>query len=152
MREVGGEGDEGEGGVAAGDIFVELMQRLLSEHQALRLADPVVHTLERRAFAEEDEAGGIVSEEADVAGVALFLERRYQARGIDERGLQRVIDDLPRRDRNRFAPMLALWSVLHAAPRLSCFNLLLRYWLLSPLRRRFGCGPRCGCGVRRSIS
>src|SRR5260370_17537093 len=126
MREVGGEGDEGEGGVAAGDIFVELMQRLLSEHQALRLADPVVHTLERRAFAEEDEAGGIVSEEADVAGVALFLERRYQPREIDERGLQRAIDDLPRRDRNRFAPILVLCSLLPAPPRLQRSTLLLR--------------------------
>src|SRR5260370_505885 len=152
IDELGREADDVEDAVTAGDIFVELMQRLLSEHQALRLADPVVHTLERRAFAEEDDAGGIVSEAADVAGVALFLERRYQAREIDERGLQRVIDDLPGRDRNRFAPLLGLWSVLHAAPRLGCFNLLLRYWLLSPLRRRFVCRPRCGCGLTRSIS
>src|SRR5260370_33708602 len=127
------------------------MERLLSQHQALRLADPVVHALERRAFSEEDEPGGIVGEKADVAGVALFLQRRYQAREIDKRGLQRVIDDLPGRDRNRFAPMLGLWSVLHASSRLGCFNLPLRNWLLSALKWRFGSERRCGCGLRRDV-
>src|SRR5258706_4470018 len=127
------------------------MQRLLSQHQALRLAHAVVHALERRAFSEEDEAGGIVGEQADIAGVALFFERRYQAREIDERGLQRVIDDLPGRDRNRFAPMLGLWSVLHASSRLGCFNLPLRNWLLSALRWRFAFGRSCGFGLRRGV-
>src|ERR1700730_12320283 len=99
-----------------------MLKSQLAEDKARWIRGPVVHALQRRTFSEKDQPRCIVGQKAYVARVTLFLESRDQAREVDERRLERVIDDLPSRYRDRFAPVLGLWPVLHAASWLGCFH------------------------------
>ena len=114
-----------------GHIVIESLQGLLAENQSARLFAGVIHAFERQPLPEEDQSGCVICQQAHIAGVALFLEGRNEAREVHEGRLERVVDDLSRRHGNRFPAVLGLWSVLHAASRLWCFHLPLRYRMIS---------------------
>ena len=136
VDQVGGKPDHVEDSVPRRDVVVELLQRGLAEDEAARVGGAVVQALECRALAEEDQARRIVGQQPHVTGVALALERREQAWEVDERRLQRVVEDLSRRDRDRFAAVLGLRPVLHAASRLGCFHLSFGFSMILSLHPR----------------
>ena len=131
VDQLGGEADHVEHAMPGGDIVIESLQGLLAENQSALLVAGVIHAFERQPFPEEDQTGCVIGQQPHIAGVALFLEGRDEAREVHEGRLERVVDDLSRRHGNGLTAVLGLWSVLHAASRLGCFHLPLRYRMIA---------------------
>src|SRR5438105_3362124 len=115
----------------AGHVVIESLQRLLAENESALLVAGVIHAFERQTLPEEDQSGCVIRQQPHIARVALFLEGRDEAWKVHEGRLERVVDDLTRRHRNGLTAVLGLWSVLHAASRLWCFHLPLRYRMIA---------------------
>ncbi len=113
VDQLAAQGDDVEDALAIGDRVVELDQRLGPQRQA-RIRTGVVRAFEGGAVLEQDQARRLFREQADVPGVALALEGRDQAREVDEGGLEGVVDDLARGDRDRLPTVLRRRPVLHA--------------------------------------